>query len=137
MEQSTKIITLASFVDNDKVEGFSSYIFKRFRITKEKLFSYTSPQEKGKTILTFRLYLREGKKINTKSFFPTTIITHKKGECFYTINALNKLIEQESQSEEGNLNYRDYKIDWDKYQNKMLITKDKELSIIDINRNFS
>tara|TARA_B100000886_G_C20167160_1_gene384536 strand:+ start:94 stop:507 length:414 start_codon:yes stop_codon:yes gene_type:complete len=137
MEQSTKIITLASFVDNDKVEGFSSYIFKRFRITKEKLFSYTSPQEEGKTILTFRLYLREGKKINTKSFFPTTIITHKKGECFYTINALNKLIEQESQSEEGNLNYRDYKIDWDKYQNKMLITKDKELSIIDINRNFS
>ena len=137
MEQSTKIITLASFVDNDKVEGFSSYIFKRFRITKEKLFSYTSPQEEGKTILTFRLYLREGKKINTKSFFPTTIITHKKGECFYTINALNKLIEQESKSEEGNLNYRDYKIDWDKYQNKMLITKDKELSIIDINRNFS
>ena len=137
MEQSTKIITLASFVDNDKVEGFSSYIFKRFRITKEKLFSYTSPQEEGKTILTFRLYLREGKKINTKSFFPTTIITHKKGECFYTINALNKLIEQESQSEEGNLNYRDYKIDWDKYQNKMLITKDKELSIIDINRIFS
>ena len=137
MEQSTKIITLASFVDKDKVEGFSNYINKRFKIPKDKLFSYTSPQEEGKQILTFRLYLREGKKINTKSFFPTTIITHKKGECFYTINALNKLIEKESDSDTGNLNYKDFKIDWDKYQNKMLITKDKELSIIDIERNFS
>ncbi len=135
MEERTKIITLASFVDVDKVEGFSSYINKRFRIPQDKMFIYTSPQEEGKKILTFRLYLREGKKINTKSFFPTTIITHKKGECFYTINALNKLIESEVDT--GNVNHKEYKIDWDKYQNKMLITKDKELSIIDIQRNFS
>ena len=135
MEERTKIITLASFVDVDKVEGFSSYINKRFRIPQDKMFIYTSPQEEGKKILTFRLYLREGKKINTKSFFPTTIITHKKGECFYTINALNKLIESEVDT--GNVNHKEYKIDWDKYQNKMLITKNKELSIIDIQRNFS
>ena len=40
MEQRTKIITLASFVDEDKVEGFSDYINKRFKIPKDKLFKY-------------------------------------------------------------------------------------------------
>jgi hypothetical protein len=137
MEQRTKIITLASFVVEDKVEGFSDYIKKRFKIPKEKLFIYTSPQEEGKKIITFRLFLRDGKKINTQSFFPTTIITHKKGECFYTINALNKLIEDELKGDVGNLNYKEHKIDWDSYQNKMLITKKNELTIIDIKRNFS
>ena len=137
MEKQTKIITLASFVEDDKINGFSDYIKKRFKIPKDRLFIYTSPQEEGKKILTFRLYLRDGKKINTQSFFPTTIITHKKGECFYTINALNKLIESKSNSETGNINHKDYKIDWDEYQNKMLITKKNELTIIDIKRNFS
>jgi hypothetical protein len=137
MEQRTKIITLASFVDDDKIEGFSDYIKKRFNIPKEKLFMYSSPQEEGKKILTFRLYLRDGKKINTQSFFPTTIITHKKGECFYTINALNKLIESENNSETGNINHKEHKIEWDDYQNKMLITKKNELTIIDIKRSFS
>lgn len=130
-------MTLASFVDEDKVESFSGYIKKRFHIPKEKLFIYTSPQEQYKKIVTFRLFLRDGKKINTQSFFPTTVILHKKGECFYTINALNKLIETENNVKVGNINYKDYKIDWDKYQNQMLITKNNELTIIDIKRNFS
>ena len=137
MEQRTKIITLASFVVEDKVEGFSDYIKKRFKIPKEKLFIYTSPQEEGKKIITFRLFLRDGKKINTQSFFPTTIITHKKGECFYTINALNKLIESMSDTDNGNLNYHDVKIDWDEHQNKMMIIKNDELKILTINRDFS
>ncbi len=137
MEQTTKIVTLASFVNEDKVKSFKSYINKRFRILEKNIFEYTSPQEEGKKILTFRLYLRDGKKINTKSFFPVTIIVHKKGECFYTINALNKLIESEINGDNGNINYKDYQIDWDKYQNKILVSKNKELSIIDIERHFS
>jgi hypothetical protein len=137
MEQTTKIVTLASFVNEDKVKSFKSYINKRFRILEKNIFEYTSPQEEGKKILTFRLYLRDGKKINTKSFFPVTIIVHKKGECFYTINALNKLIESEINGDDGNINYKDYQIDWDKYQNKILVSKNKELSIIDIERHFS
>ena len=137
MEQTTKIVTLASFVNEDKVKSFKSYINKRFRILEKNIFEYTSPQEEGKKLLTFRLYLRDGKKINTKSFFPVTIIVHKKGECFYTINALNKLIESEINGDNGNINYKDYQIDWDKYQNKILVSKNKELSIIDIERHFS
>tara|TARA_B100001778_G_C18065859_1_gene396351 strand:- start:36 stop:449 length:414 start_codon:yes stop_codon:yes gene_type:complete len=137
MENSVKIMTLASFVNEDKVSSFKKYLKKRFNTPEEKIFVYTSPSEKEKKILTFRVYLREGKKINTQTFFPTTIIVHKKGECFYTINALNKLIDEEVGERSGNINYKDYEIDWDKHQDKMLIVKDKELTIMDIKRNFS
>ena len=137
MENSVKIMTLASFVNEDKVESFVKYLNKRFNLSPEKIFIYTSPEEKEKKILTFRVYIRDGKKINTKTFFPTTIITHKKGECFYTINALNKLIDLEVGDDKGNINYKDYQIDWDKYQDKMLIVKNDELTIMDIKRNFS
>ena len=105
MDNSVKIMTLASFVNEDKVSSFKKYLKKRFNTSTEKIFEYTSPTEKNKNILTFRIYLREGKKINTKTFFPTTIIVHKKGECFYTINALNKLIDKEVGENRGNINY--------------------------------
>ena len=137
MENATKIVTLASFVLKDKVESFKNYLNKRFRIPEDKIFSYCAEEEEGKEILTFRVYLKDGKKINTKSFFPTTIIVHKKGECFYTINALNKLIEEQVDLEKGNINYKEYKIDWDEQQGKMLITKDNKLTIMNIKRNFS
>jgi len=137
MENSVKIMTLASFVIEDKVESFVKYLNKRFNLSPEKIFIYTSPEEKDKKILTFRVYLRDGKKINTKTFFPTTIIVHKKGECFYTINALNKLIDKEVGEDRGNINYKEYQIDWDNYQDKMLIVKNNELTIMDIKRNFS
>lgn len=130
-------MTLASFVIEDKVESFVKYLNKRFNLSPEKIFIYTSPEEKDKKILTFRVYLRDGKKINTKTFFPTTIIVHKKGECFYTINALNKLIDKEVGEDRGNINYKEYQIEWDNYQDKMLIVKNNELTIMDIKRNFS
>ena len=95
MESTLKIITLASFVVNDKIESFKKYLNKRFKTPEDKIFIYSSIEEPDKKILTFRVYLKDGKKINTQTFVPTTIIVHKKGDCFYTINALNKLIESE------------------------------------------
>lgn len=136
MENSDKSITLASFVYLDKVETFKKYIIKRFGIEIEKIFHYNCDDE-NKTILTYRIYLKEHEKIDLKSFYPTTIIVHKKGECFYTINALNLLIESLSDIASGNINYRDYKIDWDNYQNKMILSNRGNLKIMGIQRDFS
>jgi hypothetical protein len=136
MENSDKSITLASFVYLDKVESFKKYILKRFGIEIEKIFHYNCDDE-NKTILTYRVYLKEHEKIDLKSFYPTTIIVHKKGECFYTINALNLLIESISDIASGNINYKDYKIDWDNYQNKMILSNRGNLKIMGIQRDFS
>ena len=136
MENSGKSITLASFVYLDKIDSFKKYLFNRFGIDNDKIFQYIC-DEKNKKILTYRIYIKEDQKVNIDTFFPTTIITHKKGECFYTINALNLLIESLSDSESGNINYKDFKIDWDNYQNKIIIVKKGELKIMDIKRDFS
>jgi len=136
MENSDKSITLASFVYLDKIDSFKKYLFNRFNIGDDNIFQYIS-DEKNKKILTYRINVKENQKVNIDSFFPTTIIVHKKGECFYTINALNLLIESLSDSESGNINYKDFKIDWDNYQNKIIIVKKGELKIMDIKRDFS
>ncbi len=136
MNTNDKIITLASFVYLDKVESFKSYLGKRFKIKENNIFQYTF-NEKDKKILTFMIRLQQGERVDTRSFYPPTIIVHKKGECFYTINALNKLIESMSGTDSGNLNYHDVKIDWDEHQNKMMIIKNDELKILTINRDFS
>jgi hypothetical protein len=136
METTTKIITLASFVYVDKVDTFKKYLQKRFKISEENIFQY-SYFEDNKKIITYRVSLVDNTKIDMSSIYPPTIIVHKKGECFYTINALNKLIETLNNLENGNINYLEYKINWDEYQNKIIIIKNEELKIIDINKDFS
>jgi hypothetical protein len=131
----SKIITLASFVYIDKVDSFKKYLYNRFKIKEDKIFQY-SFDESDKKILTFMVKLKQEERIETNSFFPTTVIVHKKGECFYTINALNKLIEFTSDTDIGNLNYSEVKINWDNYQNKMIIVRGEELKIFTINKNF-
>jgi hypothetical protein len=136
MESSGKIITLASFVYTDKIESFINYLYKRFKIKEKNIFQY-SFEEDNKRILTFMVKIEGDTKVDTNSFYPPTIIVHKKGECFYTINALNKLIEKITDSSLGNINYQNVKIDWDHYQNKMIIVKNDELKIIEIKKHFS
>ena len=136
MESNNKIITLASFVYLDKIDSFKKYLYNRFKIIDKNIFHYTF-NEADKKILTFMVRLNQGQRVDTSSFYPPTIIVHKKGECFYTINALNQLIENISDTDSGNINHQDVKIDWDNYQNKMLIIKKEELKILTINRDFS
>lgn len=136
METTNKIITLASFVFIDKIENFKKYLYKRFRVPEDKIFTYIL-EEENKKLVTFRILLKDGKKINTDTFFPTTIIVHKKGECFYTINALNKLIDETNLENNGNIEHSKVIINWDNYQNKMLIIKSGELKIINLKRDFS
>ena len=136
MESNNRIITLASFVYLDKVDSFKRYLNKRFNIREKNIFEYTYNEE-DKKILTFIVNLKEGERVNTDSFYPPTIIVHKKGECFYTINALNSLIEKISEDHIGNINYKDVKIQWDDYQNRMMIIRNNELKILEINRVFS
>jgi hypothetical protein len=68
--------------------------------------------------------------------FPSAVIIHKKGNAIYTINALNKLIEQLYPESIGNIDNKTIKIDWNEYQNKMILLNGEELTIFNINRVF-
>jgi hypothetical protein len=130
-------IILASFVFPERLETFLNYIEKRFKLSRDRIFIYDNIDEPIKKIVTYKVFLKEGKRVDLKSIFPTTIIVHKKGECFYTINALNKLIEMDHDLDSGNIQYKNYQVDWDKYQNRIILTGKDGLLINEIKRVFS
>jgi len=131
-----KTILLASFIFPERVEWFLSYLDAKFNITKDKVFCYKNLDDESKLIITFKIILPEGKKINLKDLFPSAVPIHKKGNALYTINALNKLIDQELGDNAGNIDYRTFKINWEEYQNKMILINGKDLRIFPITRLF-
>jgi len=130
-------IILASFVFPERLETFLNYLQKRFKLDRERIFIYDNIDDPITKIVTYKVFLKDGKKIDLKSIFPRTIIIHKKGECLYTINALNRLIEEENGLESGNIEYSKYELDWEKYQNKLVLTTQEGLVFNEIKRYFS
>lgn len=131
-----KTILLASFIFPERVEWFLSYLEAKFGITKDNVFCYKNLDDESKVILTFKIIIPEGKRLNLKNLFPSAIPIHKKGNALYTINALNKLIDSLSDTSIGNTDYKSVAINWDLYQNKLILINGKELMIFNITRVF-
>ena len=120
-----KTILLASFIFNERVEWFLNYLENKFSIPKTKVFCYKNLDDESKMIMTFKLVIPQNKRLNLKDLFPSAIPIHKKGNALYTINALNKLIDEKAQESIGNIEYKDVKIDWEEYQGNFILIKDK------------
>ena len=131
-----KTCLLASFIFPERVEWFLSYLEAKFSIPKEKVFAYKDLNDESKLIMTFKIDLPTDKSLNLKNLFPSAVIIHKKGNALYTINALNKLIEEKLQTDAGNTDHSQIKINWEEYQNNFILIKDKELKILQISRVF-
>lgn len=131
-----KNILLASFIFPERVDWFLDYLENKFSIPKNKVFVFENLDDPSKVIITFKFVVTENKRVNLKSLFPNAILIHKKGTCIYTINALNKLIEEMSESEQGNIDHKSVKINWSDYQDKILLMNDNMLKISNIKRLF-
>lgn len=131
-----KTILLASFIFPERLEWFLDYLENKFSITRDKVFVYKNLDDESKLIVTFKFKLKDGKKINFKALFPSAILIHKKGNAIYTINALNKLIESTQTDNIGNIDYKTIIINWDEYQNMLILTNNDELAIFNIEKIF-
>jgi len=131
-----KNILLASFIFPERLEWFLNYLENKFGIAREKVFIFKNLDDESKLIITFKFVVKENRRINFKSLFPNAILIHKKGNAIYTINALNKLIETITSSDLGNINYKSIKINWDDYQDKILLYNNNKLNISNIKRIF-
>lgn len=130
MQQKT--LLLASFVKEEKLDWFLLKIWKNFGVKKQNVFFFKTNTE---YVLTYKLSLDPDKKIDIRKELPKTIQVHKKGDTIFTINALNKLIETES-GLQGNVNHKEFQVDWVKYYNKIILLKGTELDISPIERVF-
>lgn len=131
-----KTILLAAFIFNERIEWFLNYLENKFSIPKTKVFCYKNLDDESKMIMTFKLVIPQNKRLNLKDLFPSAIPIHKKGNALYTINALNMLIDSMSGDNIGNVDYGSVIINWDEYQNKLILTKGKELVFLNIERVF-
>lgn len=131
-----KIILLASFIYPEKIDEFLEYLNSNFKITKDNIFIYRNLDDDSKLIVTFKYILINSEKINLRRIFPNTIVIHKKGNAIYSINALNKLIDFKYIELLGNIDHKSIIINWDEYQNKLILTNNDELSIFEIKRIF-
>jgi hypothetical protein len=131
-----KTILLATFIFPERVDWFLNYLETKFSITKDKVFCYKNLDDESKLIITFKLTIQKDKPLNLKNLFPSAVTIHKKGNAIYTINALNKLIENLFPDSVGNIDNKSIKINWSDYQNKMILLNGEQLTIFNINRIF-
>lgn len=131
-----KTILLASFLFPERLDWFMTYLESKFEISRNKVFCYKNLDDESKIIITFKLVILDNKHIDLKNLFPNAIIIHKKGNALYTINALNKLIEESLGDTIGNIDYKSYQINWEEYQNKLILIDNKELKLLNIKRIF-
>jgi len=131
-----KKLLIAAFVNKTESGKFLKYIEEEFKIESSKTFKFEIEDDESQYLYTFYIELELGDKINLRDYFRNALIVHKKKASFYTINALNKLIEKEYNLESGNIDYKNYKIDWDKFKNNLILSGNNNLSIIHIKRVF-
>jgi uncharacterized protein YpuA (DUF1002 family) len=85
-------------------------------------------------LLTYRIFLDFDKKVDIRKELGNTIQIHKKNNTFFTINALNKLIELENNLSEGNIDHSKFNVDWNKFENKIILLKNGSLDILSLKR---
>lgn len=132
----TKKLLIAAFISRNKLEPFLKKIYKEFDVESKRVFIYENLEDNSQYVTTFYISLNIGEKIFLQNYFKNALIVHKKNKTFYTINALNKLIEKEHNLDKGNIDYKNWKIDWSKFQNKIIVNSNNKLVLIGLKRFF-
>jgi len=133
----TKKLLIAAFISRNELEQFLKQIYTEFDVESNKVFIYENLEDDSQYVATFYINLNIGEKVFLQNYFKNALIVHKKKKTFYTINALNKLIEKEHNLDKGNIDYKNWKIDWSKFQNKIIINSNNKLVLIGLKRFFS
>lgn len=131
-----KNILLSSFISPEKKESFVSHLQTKFNVKPSDIYYYHNITDPNSIIVVFKLILVNGEYLNLKKEFSNAIQIHKKSNCIYSINALNKLIEQLNSNEVGNIDHKSYKLNWSEYQNKLILITNAGLVISDIKQFF-
>ena len=115
-------IIIGTFVKKKKILSFIETLRNDFNIKLDKVFIYTIDTNPREYLVTFKTFDKE-KFIKNLS---NATVMHVKNGCLFSINALNKLIEQDKDNDKPN---NEYVVDWDKYKDKLIIITNGELSV--------
>ena len=118
---------IGTFVRKNRILSFIELLKNDFKIGFEKLFIFSIDTNSREYLVTFKTFDKEKfiKNLNNAT------VMHVKNGCLFSINALNKLIDQENDTTQPN---NEYIVDWNKYNDKLIIVTNGELSISNITK---
>ena len=124
---SNESVLLCSFIRNSAIDLAKSIsrIKSTFDLDLSSIFILEDESDDSKIILTYNVPRKNDTDFNEA--IRDTIQVHRKKmtNTLYTLNALNQAIIKENDRLDSN-----YKIDWNQYQNSLLILRNGQLSII-------
>ena len=126
---------VCTFIDKKSLEKIYLNLKKGFGVDIEKIFIFNI-EDNDRYLITYKVFLDYEQRKDFKKRMKNTFPIHKKGKTFFTINGLNKLIEKIYKLTPGNINYKDYQINWSEYKNKLIMIKEKNLYILNLDRVF-
>ena len=120
-------IIIGTFVRKNKILSFIETLRNDFNIKLDKVFIYSIDTNSKEYLVTFKTFDKEKfiKNLNNAT------VMHVKNGCLFSINALNKLIEQDKDNDKPN---NEYIVDWDKYKEKLIIITNGELSVSNLSK---
>ena len=98
-------------------------VLEFYEVYNHRVFAFSNVKNPKEIFLTYNVLnmKRDAPK------FPNTILIHRKKQwnCLYTLNSMNRLIEEEH----GSLD-KSYVVNWQFYENSLIITGDVSVRII-------
>ena len=113
-------VLLATFVrgeDDNVVDEVVDSILNQHHLTNKYIFIFRDEMDLDRRIITYNAKIDKGVGVGLK-YFTIRIHRKKKTNTLYTINGLNKAIEKQHDGKTG----KQYKLNWDEYQNSVLLT---------------
>lgn len=126
-ENKTKTLLIAAFTPKNNIDWYFKYLHEKFKIKKNEVFIYEIDKNEIDYLITFKIKIE--KNIDLKFHFPNATIVNIKEGCIFSINGLNRLIENEVGCEQGNADYKNYKIDWSKHKNTLILSNKSKLIV--------
>lgn len=123
MEIDTQL--LCTFTSTDSLDSVIHDIKITYKLVFNKIYVLENVNDPKQLVLTYNV----SKKLDDKLVAPTsTISVHRKKytNTIYTINAINRLIEEKN----GGVLDKSYKIDWDELKNTVLVTAYGKLKVV-------
>jgi hypothetical protein len=126
LEQNGQL--LCTFSNLDSYQSTIESLLGYYNVVGGKFFVFSNLTINKDVFVTYNI---QGKnKHNTFSRFPNTISVHRKKptNTLYTLNAMNQIIKDEN----GGVFDKNFSVNWDLYQNSLIITGDPTIKIIPI-----
>lgn len=114
---------LCTFSSIKEFKNLIDDIHKFYDIFQKRIFVFQNEKKPIELFLTYNV-IGEQKR---GSKFPNTILIHRKKQTntLYTLNAMNRLIEEENGKPD-----KSFQINWEYYKNSLIITGDVSIRII-------